>query len=192
MIELWQKQTADLPVDEFRKVEPFEVLSELDSLFDSKQLFKGDRKRWNTKRAKNARRQREPQNRGLAPRSICHRFKTRIIIQLAQIKMSDSINLFGTYLRNLRIFTDLKKLGFDYLVNPSTGELHRIQGGTLSGSHNLTFADLENFVGLTNLDSIPIHIYFDGTPIPVYDLFTGELVAEYPLNKCKHCYPELR
>lgn len=86
----------------------------------------------------------------------------------------------------------MKKLGFDYLVNPETGELHKVQGGTLTGSHNLVLADIENYVGLANLDSVPIHLNFDGTPIPIYDLLTGELVGEYPLNKCKHCYPNLK
>ena len=104
--------------------------------------------------------------------------------------MNQSGNLFGIYLRNLLIFTEFKKLGFDYLVNPETGELHKVQGGKLAGSHGLEFADLNNFVGVANLDSVPIHLNFDGTLIPIYDLFTGELVGEYPLNKCKHCYPD--
>jgi hypothetical protein len=81
--------------------------------------------------------------------------------------------------------------GFDYIVNPESGELHKASGGQLSGAHNLAVADLENFIGLANLDSIPIHWNFDGTPIPVYDLVTGDFVGEYPLNKCKHCFPHL-
>lgn len=101
-------------------------------------------------------------------------------------------SLFGHILKNLRVFTEFQRLGFDYIVNPETGELHKAFGGTLSGAHNLAIADLENFIGLANLDSIPIHWNFDGTPIPVYDLVTGNFVGEYPLNKCKHCFPHLR
>lgn len=101
-------------------------------------------------------------------------------------------SLFGHVLKNLKVFQEFKKLGFDYILNPETGELHKAVGGSLSGSHNLAFADLENFVGLANLDSIPIHWNFDGTAIPVYDLLTGLLVGEYPLNKCKHCFPHLK
>lgn len=100
-------------------------------------------------------------------------------------------SLFGHILKNLRVFQDFKTCGFDYILNPQNGELHKALGGTLSGSHNLVLADLENFVGLANLESIPIHWNFDGTPIPIYDLSTGELIGNYPLNKCKHCFPGL-
>ena len=99
--------------------------------------------------------------------------------------------LFGHVLKNLRVFNEFKKLGFDYILNPDTGELHRAKGGTLIGSHNLHLADLENFVGLANLDSMPAHWNFDGTLLPVYDLVTGELIGEYSLNKCKHCFANL-
>ena len=101
-------------------------------------------------------------------------------------------SLFGHYLRQLRVFNEFKQLGFDYIVNPETGELHKVLGGTLSGSHNLAFADLQDFVGLANLESIPIHWKFDGTLIPIYDLVTGEFIGKYPLKKCKHCYPHLK
>lgn len=101
-------------------------------------------------------------------------------------------SLFGHVLKNLRVFHEFRKCGFDYIVNPVTGELHRAAGGTLFGAHNLAFADLENFIGLANLESIPIHRNFDGTLIPIYDLTTGELIGEYPLNKCRHCFPNLK
>lgn len=100
--------------------------------------------------------------------------------------------LLGLALRQMRIFREFQLLGFDYIVNPETGELHKAVGGTLSGSHNLATADLGNFLGLSNLGSIPLHWRFDGTPIPIYDLNTGEFLGEYPLNKCKHCFPLLK
>ena len=103
----------------------------------------------------------------------------------------NNFTLAGHALRQLAVFHKFHQLGFDYIVNPQTGELHKVQGGSLSGSHNLVFSDLESFVGIANLSSMPIHWAFDGTPIPIYDLLTGELLGEYPLNKCKHCFPHL-
>lgn len=100
-------------------------------------------------------------------------------------------SLFGHVLRNIVIFSQFKRLGFDYIVNPETGELHKAAGGELSGAHNLRTADLGNFIGLTNLDSVPAHLSFDGTVFPFYDVVTGEPIGEYVLNKCKHCYPDL-
>lgn len=101
-------------------------------------------------------------------------------------------SVFGHYLNNLHVFHEFKRLGFDYILNPETGELHKVLGGTLSGSHNLKFAELVNFIGIANLESIPIHWNFDGTPIPVYDLVSGDFLGEYTLKKCKHCFPHLK
>jgi hypothetical protein len=99
--------------------------------------------------------------------------------------------LFGHVLRKLRIFQEIQNAGFDYIINPETGELHKAIGGTLSGSHNLVTADIANFIGISNMGSIPIHWKFDGTTIPIYDLVTNTLLGSYALNKCKHCYPGL-
>jgi hypothetical protein len=101
-------------------------------------------------------------------------------------------SLLGVTLKNLVIYREFQKCGFDYIVNPDTGELHKVESGALIGSHNLHVADLENFIGIANLNSIPIHLHFDGTEIPIFDLMTGELLGSYPLNKCKFCYPHLR
>ena len=97
--------------------------------------------------------------------------------------------LYGHYLQNLRIFREFQECGFDYILNPKTEELHRAVGGSLRGSHSLAFADLENFIGLSNIDSVPAHVFQDGTTLPVFDLATGLLLGEYRLNKCLHCFP---
>ena len=96
--------------------------------------------------------------------------------------------LYGLVLKNLKIYREAKEIGFDYLVNPETEELHRVDGSFL-GSHNLALADLENFIGITNLGVIEIHKFPDGTEIPIYDLFTKEYLGVYRLNKCRHCFP---
>lgn len=96
--------------------------------------------------------------------------------------------LYGLILKNLKIFKQAKGIGFDYLVNPDTGELHRVNGDFF-GSHNLAFSNLENFIGITNIGTIEIHNLPDGTAIPIYDLFSGEYLGDYCLNKCQHCFP---
>ena len=93
--------------------------------------------------------------------------------------------LYGLVLKNLKIYREAKEIGFDYLVNPETKELHRVNGSFLS-SHNLACADLENFIGITNVGVIEIHKFPDGTEIPIFDLYTGECIGIYVLNKCPH------
>jgi len=61
--------------------------------------------------------------------------------------------LYGLVLKSLKIFQEAKEIGFDYLVNPETKELHRVDGSFL-GSHNLALAYLENFIGITNLTTV--------------------------------------
>ncbi len=97
--------------------------------------------------------------------------------------------LYGLALKNLKIFKEAKEIGFDYLVNPETKELHRVNG-SFWGSHNLAYTDLENFIGITNIGVIEIHKFSDGTDIPIYDLFTKEYLGDYRLNKCHHCFPQ--
>jgi hypothetical protein len=82
--------------------------------------------------------------------------------------------------------------GFEYILNPDTDELHDIRTEKFSGSHNLEIANLENFFGITNIGTIPIHSHLDGTEIPLYGLRTDGFPEIYRLNKCKFCFPRLR
>ena len=97
--------------------------------------------------------------------------------------------LYGLVLKNLKIYREAKEIGFDYLVNPETKELH-IVNASFFGPHNLAWADLENFIGITNVGVIEIHKLPDGTEIPIYDLLTHEYLGDYCLNKCQHCFPQ--
>ncbi|HQI04389.1 MAG TPA: hypothetical protein PL195_03900 [bacterium] len=100
--------------------------------------------------------------------------------------MSERI-LAGLILKNYLLFMKARLLGFDYLLNPETGELHRVRSNFYS-SHNLHIADLEKFIGLTNVGHYKMEELLDGSKILVYDLQTGELIGEYILNKCRHCF----
>ena len=96
--------------------------------------------------------------------------------------------LLGVILRNLDIYNKCNEVGFDYILNPDTGELHRVAIGNFFGSHNLAISDLGSFIGLTNVGTVRVDLLPDNTELPVYDLFTGNLIASYRLNKCKHCF----
>lgn len=100
--------------------------------------------------------------------------------------MAGEFEIYGKILHNLRVFNEARKIGFEYIVNPQSGELHRMNSDFLD-SHNLHVANLENFIGLVNVGLIQIHRFADGAVIPVYDLDSGELIGSYPLNKCQHC-----
>lgn len=101
------------------------------------------------------------------------------------------VELAGRMLRNLRLYTEAEKVGFEYLLNPETGELHRIASDAFWGSHNLSISDLGGFIGLVNVGIIPASVYSDGTQLPVFDLETGRLIDNYRLNKCRHCFPTI-
>ncbi len=94
--------------------------------------------------------------------------------------------------KNMLRFSQFVKEGYDYILNPAQGELHRAVGGSLLGNHNLVHANLDNFIGLYNLQVPPIHLKFDGTLIPIFDESTGRLIEFYRLNKCRYCFPHLR
>ena len=102
----------------------------------------------------------------------------------------DNLKLFGRKLKNLRLYREFQEIGFDYILNPNTGELHRVGLDSFSGSHNLAYADLSNFIGLTNIGVVPADIFRDGTSLPVYDLETGELIENYVLDKCQYCFKQ--
>lgn len=93
----------------------------------------------------------------------------------------------GLTLKNLFLFNQAKEIGFDYILNPDTGELHAVSSSFFS-SHNLRFADLSNFIGLTNVGWVNIDLFPEGTEIPVFDLLSGQQLGIYKLNKCLHCF----
>ena len=95
--------------------------------------------------------------------------------------------VFGKILSNLHIFNEARKIGFDYLLNPDSGELHRVTDDFID-SHNLHTANLGDFIGLTNIGVIDVHRLPDGTEVPVYDLNSGDLIGRYQLRKCGHCH----
>jgi len=97
--------------------------------------------------------------------------------------------LYGRQLKNSKIYREFQDIGFDYILNPVTQELHRIDLGNFLGSHNLIFSNLEDFIGLVNIGVVEIHRFPDGVSVPIYDLETGDLIAEYTINKCLHCFP---
>jgi hypothetical protein len=90
---------------------------------------------------------------------------------------------------NSRIFRDFQELGFDYLLNPDTGELHDVKNGSILGAHNLLHADLGNFIGLVNWGTIPIDALPDGYVVPVHDLESGKFIGDYKIDKCEYCFP---
>lgn len=101
----------------------------------------------------------------------------------------NEFSLYGTILKNLKLYNEAREVGFEYILNPDTGELHRVDATSFWGSHNLAIADLHDFIGLANVGLIPAHVFADGTELPVFDLLTGQQVGAYRLNKCRHCFP---
>ncbi len=106
--------------------------------------------------------------------------------------MSRNPKVYGTLLRNALLYRRFQEIGYDYILNPDSGELHIVDPAKFQGSHNLVNANLENFIGLCNLyTAVPAHLLRDGTELPVYDSDTDELIGTYRLNKCEHCFPQL-
>ena len=103
------------------------------------------------------------------------------------MKINMSKRLLGRTLRNIRLFREAQEIGFDYILNPHTNELHYVHTKNFFGSHNLSNADLEDFIGLFNVGVIPTHRFRDGTVLPIFDAQTGEKIGDYELNKCDHC-----
>lgn len=101
-----------------------------------------------------------------------------------------NLKILGKMLRNFRLYQEAQEIGFEYILNPNTSELHRVGLDNFWGSHNFASADLSNFIGLTNIGDIPIDFFRDGKKLPVYDLDNGEFVGNYVLNKCRHCFPQ--
>ncbi len=99
-------------------------------------------------------------------------------------------SLYGSILNNLRLYHCAREVGFEFTLNPTTAELHRLDAATLWGFHNLSMADLDDLIGLTNVALVPAHVYFDGTLLPVFDVVTVQRAEPCRLNKCRHWFPE--
>ena len=97
--------------------------------------------------------------------------------------------LYGKIIMNYEIYKQFREIGFDYILNPETGELHNVNSN-MFGQHNLQNADMEKFIGLVNIGRIPAEQYNNGTILPIYDLETASLIGEYPLNKCQYCFSD--
>jgi hypothetical protein len=101
--------------------------------------------------------------------------------------------LHGKRLKNLiknsKIYLEFQDMGFDYILNPVTQELHLVGLDNFLGSHNLIFSNLEDFIGLYDIGVVEIQLFSDGDSVPIYDLETGDLIYEYAINKCRHCFP---
>ncbi|WP_375473540.1 hypothetical protein [uncultured Nostoc sp.] len=92
--------------------------------------------------------------------------------------------------RNIQQYQDFVNNGYNYILNPESGELHLVGLNNFRGSHGLASANLEEFWGIYNLDDdIPIHFFPDGTEISLYWYDTDELIGNYTLKKCKYCFP---
>jgi hypothetical protein len=91
--------------------------------------------------------------------------------------------------RNIQQYQEFVSDGYNYILNRVSGELHLVGLSNFFGSHNLTSANLEEFLGIYNLDDdTPIHFFPDGTEILLYWYDTNELIGNYTLNKCEYCF----
>ncbi|GEM_PF-1327130 len=90
---------------------------------------------------------------------------------------------------NFQKFLDAIKQGYHYLINKNTGELHRLDVDKFEGSHNLSYADFNNFIFAVDIGNCKIENLPEGSPVPFYDFESGEIFT-YKINKCKHCYPD--
>lgn len=99
-----------------------------------------------------------------------------------------NLKLWGKRLKNLSFYQQAQQIGFEYILNPNTGELHRVGLDNFWGSHNLADADISSFIGLNDIGTISVDFFRDGKIIPVYDLETGEIIGRYALNKCSYCF----
>jgi hypothetical protein len=111
--------------------------------------------------------------------------------------LTGSSNVFATgpllrRLLNRGIFREWKHARVDYVVNLESSELHAVRLGSIEGSHHLLAANLDQFLPIYDVGLRRISTMRDGSTIPVFDLSTGELLAEFTLNKCSHCFPPIK
>lgn len=89
---------------------------------------------------------------------------------------------------NLETFMDYKNQGWDYIINPKTGELHSLKVTDYLGCHNLKSANLKIFEPVVDLGQTSITDIKNGELIDLVDIDTGELIGTYSLNKCSYCF----
>lgn len=80
--------------------------------------------------------------------------------------------------------------GVEYLINPNTGELHRVRPGYFGGSHNLATAHLQDFIPGKIVDYPSVHLLPNRTELHFLKFLTNELIC-YQLNKCEYCFPSV-
>ena len=95
----------------------------------------------------------------------------------------------GKIINNIRTLINLKENDYEYILNLKTNELHSVKPKIL-GMCNIGYANLDEFIAIKNVGNVPIHTLNDGELIPIIDESTCNLIVEYSLNKCKHCYPD--
>ncbi|KYC41040.1 hypothetical protein WA1_23265 [Scytonema hofmannii PCC 7110] len=94
--------------------------------------------------------------------------------------------IYGKLLRTIEDLQNFQREGYDYILNTTTNKLHKCSD--FEGSHNLLYANLENFIGISNLGVILIDKLEDGAIIPIFDQNTGIYIGNYILNKCEYCF----
>ncbi len=100
-------------------------------------------------------------------------------------KRIGSVNIRG---RTIKTYLEFRQQGWDYIINPDTGELHDLRVGNFLGSHNLINASFERFYPVIDVGNMPITEVMDGEEIDVFDINTGQVIGTYILNKCGHCF----
>jgi hypothetical protein len=105
------------------------------------------------------------------------------MLRKRQLKVNKLIDV-----KNVLIYSELKRQGWQYILNPDTDELHDLQRGNYVGSHNLRSANLERFFPIVDAGQISIRDIKDGEEIELYDFDTGQFLRNYVVKKCDYCF----
>jgi hypothetical protein len=90
--------------------------------------------------------------------------------------------------RNFRSYLELEHEGWQYIINPDTGELHGIEKGNFLGCPNLINANLERFYPVVNDGEVSVKDIDDREEIEVFDVNRREVIGTYRVNKCEQCF----
>jgi hypothetical protein len=90
---------------------------------------------------------------------------------------------------NFKTFNNYREQGWDYIINPKTGELHSLKISDYLGCHNLKSANLETFDPVVDTKETPVTDIENGELVDIIDIDTGKLIETYTLNKCHYCFP---